>query len=209
MTWLGIIRDSTPVDPRPGVSELQFNTRMQVVNEMQVRWGYLSSAIAQQSGPILGIASANGATGNFLTFDLGSATQGFTGLGPTGIDILPPQPVGPKRRKPVVIAGNPVAPVINFVTPSPTSPPATYIIGVVTFTANVTYDGLSGPLAYAWSTPISGGILQPVVIVNNANPGSFNFDVTCTPGNYSYTLTVTPLGNPLLFATLPTSYTVL
>lgn len=100
MTWLGIIRDTTDVDPRPGVSHVQFNTRMQVANELQRRWGYLSSAIAKQSGPILGIASANGANGNFVTFDLGASTQGFTGTGSTGIDVLPPQPPGPKKRKP-------------------------------------------------------------------------------------------------------------
>jgi len=107
MTWRGIIRDTTPVDPSPGVSELQLNPRMQTANELQRRWGYLSSAIAKQSGPILGIASANGANGNFLTFDVAGSTQGFTGLGPAGIDTFPPQPPGPKARRPIVVVQDP------------------------------------------------------------------------------------------------------
>ena len=203
MTWLGIARDTTSVDPRPGVSEFQANTRMRVSGELQSRWGYLSSAIAQQAGPILGIASANGATGNFLTFNLGGAAPGEV----DGFSPVPAQPVGPKRRKPVVVVGNPTAPVINSITPSPTSPPATYIIGVVTFTASVTYDGLSGPLIYAWTQPDNAG-LKPLIIVDNANPASFNFNAVCIAGSYGYSLTVTASGNPALNATLPTSYTV-
>jgi hypothetical protein len=100
--------------------------------------------------------------------------------------------------------GQPVAPVINFITPNPTSPPATYVVGVVTFTADVTYDGLSGPLSYAWSTPTGG--TSAVVIVNNANPASFNFDATCFPDSYAYTLTVTAGAFVVPF---PTAYTVL
>lgn len=106
MTWLGIIRDTTPLDPRPGASELQANTKVTVDNELQRRSGFQSSSIAKQDGPILGIVSADCASGNFLTFLNGTASPSSyeaTGFAP------PPTPphLPPKKRKPIV--GNPQA----------------------------------------------------------------------------------------------------
>lgn len=204
--WRGIQTHTTPVDSTTGISEWQQNTRMLKAGELQRRTGFQSTAIAKQAGAIYEIMSATGLGSNFLTFDLGATIDGRT-TAAGSIDVFPPPPVGPKRRRPDVVAGNPVAPVINFVTYDPTSPPATYIVGVVTFTANVTYDGLSGPLSYSWATP-TGGFANAVPIVDNANPGSFNFDATCFPDAYNYSLTV-QTGNLAFSDTHNDSYTVL
>ena len=186
MTWLGLNRDTTPVDPRPGVSELQTNTHLRVANELQRRWGFQSSSIAKQDGPILGIASADWAGGNFITFLNGTASP--TSYEMTGTSPPPAQPPGPKRRRPVVVAGNPVAPVINFITPTPASPGTAG--GASSFLANITYDGLSGALTYTWSTMNQGGMPFAMIPVNaqNVNPGVYQFG---SSDFYSYSLTVT------------------
>ena len=197
--YKGIRRKTTDVLDDYGQAHYLQNVRLKRVGEMGRRAGLGKSTMAQLAGPV-----------QFMI--AGWSNEPFIVNG-TGGDVTGnANPLaywtGATLRIPDGEVGQPVAPTINFITPSPTSPPATYIIGVVTFTANVTYDGLSGPLAYSWSQP-DAGFAQAVIITDNANPGSFNFDATCFPGAYNYTLTVTPTGNPALFASLPTSYTVL
>ncbi len=99
--WRGIHSHSTDVDSTPGVSVYQANTRMQKQGELQRRWGFLSSAIAQQSGPIRYIIAANGLGNNFLTLGLSGSATGFGGGGAG--DPWPPPPDGPKARKPIVV----------------------------------------------------------------------------------------------------------
>lgn len=202
--WYGIRTNVTDVLSDFGMPYTQIGTDMRVTGELQRRPGFQSTSIAQQAGPIRYIISAFPPGRPFLTFDIGGAGAGTI----IGEEDAPPPPQQPKRRKPVVVAGQPQAPVITGVTPSPTSPPATYIIGAVTFTAAVTYDGLSGPLVYEWTQPDSG-FAQAAVIVDNANPASFDFDALCFPGAYNYSLTVYPLLRPDLFTTSPETYTVL
>lgn len=98
MTWLGIIRDTSPVDPTPRVSEYQRNTSMRVANELQRRKGYQSALLAKQDGPILAIASV----GNFLTFDIGSTSVPGVGSGNVAGETLGVGQTGPKKRKPLI-----------------------------------------------------------------------------------------------------------
>lgn len=177
--WRGVDVMLTPVADVPGVSEYQLNTRMKTEGELQRRWGYQSSSIAQQAGRVLNIVSAYVAGGNYLTFDLGNASGP---LGEVGGFVTPVPPIdGPKWRKPIVIAGTPAAPVIVAVTPSPTSP-RPYQAGVVTFTPTITYDGLSGALSYSWTI---GGPAAPIPNTSTAAIFVTNFDGFCIPGNYN------------------------
>jgi len=98
MTWLGTIRDTSPVDPTPRVSEYQQNTSMRVANELQRRNGYQSSLLDKQDGPILAIASV----GNFLTFDIGSTMTPGVSSGDIAGETLGVGLVGPKKRKPII-----------------------------------------------------------------------------------------------------------
>jgi hypothetical protein len=179
--WRGIHSHSTDVDTTPGVSIYQANTRMQKQGELQRRWGFLSSTIAQQTGPIRYIVGTHGLGNNFLTFNLGGAGAGnLTGFAPA-----PDQPVGPKARRPDVIAGNPVAPVINFITDDPAGP-TLYPAGLVTFTPNIAYDGLSGPLIYSWQASMIGQFAQVANISGPTNNPTavYDFDAGSLPDNY-------------------------
>jgi len=187
--WRGIQTHTTPVDSTPGISEWQQNTRMLKAGELQRRTGFQSTAIAKQSGAIYEIMSATGLGSNFLTFDLGATIDGRT-TAAGSIDVFPPPPVGPKRRRPDVVAGNPVAPVINFFTASPPSPQA-YVVGNVTFTPDITYDGLSGPLIYSWSS-FTVGAGPPSPTAPTTNPTCvYDFSGSSIPDTYSgFILTV-------------------
>lgn len=201
IAWQGLSSKTSAVDSTVGISAYQENTRLRIDGELQRRWGMIASGLPKQDGPILLIASA--IRGNFLTFDIGGGeVDGFSPLPPPTID-------GPKWKKPQVIGGNPQPPVIDSITFSPTSPPATYVIGNVTMTANVTYDGLSGPLLYDWPNDIFGlgipGATAPRLSAVG-NVAVYTFDFSCTPGAYPFQLTV---DTNLFNASLPTSYTVL
>jgi hypothetical protein len=191
----GIRRKTTDVIDDYGQAYYAQNLRFRRTGEMGRRGGIGKTDMAQQAGPVL-LITCGSYYEPYIAQVIGDTV--VTTLNPLAkwADPLLPPPDGE--------VGNPVAPVINFITPNPTSPPATYVVGVVTFTADVTYDGLSGPLSYAWSTPTGG--TSAVVIVNNANPASFNFDATCFPDSYAYTLTVTAGAFVVPF---PTAYTVL
>jgi hypothetical protein len=166
------------VDDTPGVSEIQYNTRMLTANELQRRWGHQSSSIAQQAGAVLGIVAANGASGNFLTFDLGSPSLGTL----VGINPPPDQPPGPKRRRPAVAKGTPAPPVIVSITATP--PSAAYVAGNILMTAVIAYDGLSGPLIYDWDVGYIGpGV--PTIVDDTVNPATYDFNAGCTPAVYT------------------------
>ena len=186
MTWLGIRTDITPVADIPGTAEWAANVRLRKADEMQRRYGFLSTAIAKQAGAIRFIIAGNTTRGNFLTFDVdGGDVTGFATTG--GADVFPPPPDGPKRRRPRGEGGVPQAPVINSVTALPASPQA-YTAGMVVFTPSITYDGLSGPLIYTWN--ITGGPAAPNPS-SSANPTwSTDFDGFCIPGDYFFSLTI-------------------
>jgi hypothetical protein len=189
--WRGIHSHSTDVDSTPGVSVYQANTRMQKQGELQRRWGFLSSAIAQQSGPIRYIIAANGLGSNFITFNLNGSVTAFGG----SADEFPPPPDGPKRRRPRGQQGTPVAPTIISVdggggtyTPAYPSP---------TFTAQVNYDGLSGPLLYQWSIGAPTDIFPALV-----DPTAETLLTDCSAlsaGVFTITLRVEASFNPAFF----------
>lgn len=203
--WRGIHSHTTDVDSTPGISTWQANTRMRKELELQRRWGYLSSAIAQQTGPIKYIVAAHGLGNNFVT--IGSGSGNVDGFGDGAGDPWPPPPDAPKRRRPRGDGGEPQAPVIVSITPSPASG-SPWIVGQVTFTAVVTYDGLSGPLVWLWSGNNAGpAVAQPVT--TNANPGIFDFDLNCIPGDYTgFLLGVSTTNDPLLSDSMSFDYTV-
>jgi hypothetical protein len=163
MDWLGVRTDVTPVADMPGAAEAAFSVRLRKAGELQRRWGFLSSAIAQQSGPIRYIVASNRPGNNFITLGVAGSPQGFAvdGAGGGGADPWPPPPDGPKRRRPRGDQGTPAAPTIISVdggggtyTPPYPSP---------TFTAQVNYDGLSGPLFYQWSIGVPSDIFPALV----------------------------------------------
>jgi len=90
MMWRGISSDTTDVDDTPGVSTQQYNTRMRVEGELQRRYGFISTDLPPDSGPILSIASAPG----FVVTGTGDVVVGSTPV--SGL------PVGPVRVPPGV-----------------------------------------------------------------------------------------------------------
>lgn len=194
----GVRRRTTDIIDDYGMAYYAQNVRYRRAGEMGRRGGIGKTSMAQQAGPVLLIGC-------------GSYFEPYV-VQMVGGDVIATANPTTKWAEPILVTpdgqvGTPAAPTIVSVTPDPLSPPATYVIGAVTFTAAVTYDGLSGALSYSWTTP-TDGVNTAAVITNNANPASFNFDASCTPGNYSYTLTVSTALNG--FSTqLITSYTVL
>lgn len=195
----GIRRKTTDVLDDYGQACYAQNWRFKRMGEIGRRPGLGKSNMAQLAGPVQAMICGNLYFPYLVQVTGGNVTATLDPLA---------RWTDPVMDIPDGEVGQPAPPTIDSITPNPTSPPATYIIGVVTFTATVTYDGLSGPLAYSWSTP-TDGVNSAVVVTDNANPAVFNFDATCTPGNYAYLLTVTPTGNPALAVNFPTSYTVL
>lgn len=196
--WKGMDQKSTPVYPDATLATVAQNQRFRVKGEMQRRPGLAASNLTKLSDPILSMYGGADYSGYLITQTTGTLTGDRDPAMLWGdVRIIPP----------TVLKGNPVAPVVNFVIFTPTSPPATYIIGVVTMAANITYDGLSGALSYSWSTP-SSGFANAANITTNANPASFDFDASCTPGAYNYTLTVTTALNGFV-TNFPDTYTVL
>lgn len=98
--WRGIESHVTDVDSTPGASPWQANTRMRKAEELQRRWGFLSTAIAQQAGPIRYIIGAYGLGSNYLTLGNGGEAQGFVGDGGGGSDPWPPVPKRPRVIRP-------------------------------------------------------------------------------------------------------------
>lgn len=205
MEWKGIRTNITDVLSDFSVPETQIGTDMRIKGELGRRPGFQSTSIAKQAGPIRYIMSAFPPNRPFLTFDIGGASAGTV----IGTEDAPPPPPPHKRRPPIVVGGQPVAPVINSITANPTSPPATYVIGNVTFTPNITYDGLSGALIYSWLDPMTdGGIATAFAADPNVEVPTFDFNAGCTPGNYGGLLSVSTTINGFS-ANFPFIYTVL
>lgn len=197
----GIRRKTTDVLGDYGQAHYLQNVRLKRVGEMGRRAGLGKSNMAQLAGPVQFMI---GAWSNVPYIVNG------TGGTVTGNEDPLARWTGATLRIPDGEVGQPVAPVVDSVTADPLSPPATYIIGVVTFTANVTYDGLSGALSYLWLAPMTdgGGGGSAAALVNDANPATYSFDFAATPGNYSGSVTVTTQFNGFM-TTFPFNYTVL
>lgn len=196
----GIRRKTTDVLDDYGQAHYLQNVRLKRVGELGRRAGLGKSTMAQLAGPVQFMI---GAWSNepFIISGTGGDVTGTT-------DPLAYW-TGATMRIPDGVVGQPVAPTIDSITPNPTSPPASYIIGLVTFTAGVTYDGLSGILTYSWLTPMTdGGAGTASATVANANPGVFNFDAAATPGIYSGNLNVSTQFNGFS-VNFPFFYTVL
>lgn len=188
----GIRRKTTDVLDDYGQAYYAQNWRFRRLGEIGRRPGIGKSNMARLTGPVRSMICGN------LFFPY---LVQVNDTGDVEATLSPTARWGdPVMRIPDGDVGQPSAPVIDSVTPVPPSGTA-YQVGQVTFTAAVTYDGLSGPLIYAWA-PNSGGPSTPTSVVVNANPGIFDFNAGCIPGDYTgFTLTVTTTNDPLLFDT--------
>lgn len=159
--WYGIRTNVTDVLSDFGLPYTQIGTDMRTSGELRRRAGFQSTSIAQQAGPIRYIVSAFPPSGPFLTFDIGGASAG-TIIG----EDAPNPPEGPKRKRPDVIAGQPVAPVITGVIFSPASV-AAGSDQFVDMTIVYTYDGLSGPISVTTASALNDGFGIPTINVAN------------------------------------------
>ncbi len=98
--WFGMSSKTSAVDSTVGLSAEQTNTRMRTEGELQRRYGFLSTLIARQAGPIRNIVSAYPAGGNYITFDVESAGGGSSEAFGQEPPIPPWRP--PKKRRPII-----------------------------------------------------------------------------------------------------------
>jgi len=185
----GIRRKITDVLDDYGQAHYLQNVRLKRVGEMGRRAGLGKSTMARQAGPV-----------QFMIGAWSSSPFIVNGTGGTVTGQEDPLAywTAATMRIPIGDVGQPAAPTILSITPAPPSGTG-YQVGQVTFTATVAYDNLSGPLIYAWTTNTVGPATAQVV-VDNANPGIFDFDVFCISGNYTdFSLTVSTTNDPLLF----------
>ena len=198
--YKGIRRKTTDVLDDYGQAHYAQNVRFRRIGELDRRSGIGKSNMAQLAGPV--------------QFMIGGWSNEPFIVNGTGGDVTGnSDPLAYWTAATMVIpdglVGQPVAPVINFIDASPTSPPASYIIGNVVFTPNITYDGLSGTLSYLWTTPMTdGGAGSAVAAVNTASTATFDYGVLATPGLYSGNLQVSTQFNGFT-TNLPFFYTVL
>ncbi len=186
--WKGMNVKRTPVFPDSTLAQLAQNQRFKIKGEMQRRPALAASNLEQLGDPVLSLWQG----ADFGDYVISQTSGNLYG------DRDPNMLWGETRLiPPIIIVGQPAFPVINSITPSPVSP-GTYVAGQVSFLADVTYDGLSGPLVYSWQTANAGGAI-PTIIVDNANPGIFDYNASCIPDIYNNppgTLTVWPLLQP-------------
>ena len=176
MIWRGIVADTTDVDETEGVSSEQFNTRMRIEGELQRRYGFLSSNLPPEDGPILGLASGSG----FIVTGTSSEVGGVTD--PTGIEV------GPTFRPPVVVPFRQGS-AWSVSEPFPPGFPDQYIIGIGTCAGvvSLTFDAGAPGTFQATVTNLSGQILDQRNITSGGSPF---YDV------------VVPYGSGALFVTL-------
>lgn len=197
----GIRRKTTDVLDDYGQAHYLQNVRFKRVGELGRRAGLGKSTMAQLAGPVQFMI---GAWSNepFIVNGTGGDVTGTS-------DPLPLWTAA-TMRIPDGVAGEPQAPVILSITPSPASG-AAYPVGTVLFTAVVQYDGLSGPLSYSWTNFIVGPG-SPTQVSMNTNPMELDFNPGCTPGVYSYAgvggLTVTTAIGGLSTTLAPNDFTV-
>lgn len=182
--WKGMNVKMTPIGDMPGIADYQLNTSMFTENELWRRRGMAAGTMDPRSAGIIGLATVFTPNGSVVAQQTPGDLWGF---GPgvavarwTDAILIPP------------IGFTPVAPVITVINSVPGSPGA-YPAALVTFTATITYDGLSGALIYSWGAMNQLGAPFSFVTPNtgNANPCSYSFGAGNPPDFYSAVLTVT------------------
>lgn len=170
----GIRRKTTDVLDDYGQVQHLVNVRFKRVGELGRRAGLGKSTMAQLAGPV--------------QFMIGAWSNEPYIVNGTGGDVTGTgNPLaywtGATLAKPIGVAGQPQAPTIVSITATPASPQA-YPVGTVFLTATIDYDGLSGALTYLWQN-YNVGAGAPNLVINNANPGEYDFNAGCTPDTYS------------------------
>lgn len=170
----GIRRKTTDVLDDYGQAHYLQNARFKRVGELGRRAGLGKSTMAQLAGPV--------------QFMIGCWSNEPFIVNGTGGDVTgnaDPLPLwtGATLRIPDGLVGQPQAPVIIDITPVPPTGTA-YPVGTVIMTATILYDGLSGALSYQWQN-YNVGAGTPTLVIDNANPGEFDFNAGCTPDTYS------------------------
>jgi hypothetical protein len=183
IVYQGIRRKTTDVLDDYGQCQYLQNVRLKRVGELARRAGLGKSTMAQQAGPVQFMI---GAWSNVPFIVNGTGGNVFGEEDPLAYWTAA------TMRKIIGEAGQPSAPVINSIAASPASP-RPYQAGLITFTPNITYDGLSGALIYNWHW--SGGPAAPSPSSSVAAVYATTFGAFCIPGTYIFSLTVsTPLG---------------
>lgn len=201
IVYKGIRRKTTDVLDDYGQAQYLQNVRLRRVGELGRRAGLGKSTMAQLAGPVQFMI---GAWSN-VPFIVNGTGGDVTG----NADPLAYWTAA-TMRIPAGLVGQPAAPTIVSIVPTPASGTA-YVVGQVAFVATITYDNLSGPLSYSWSS-WNIGPATPIPIVTNANPGIFDFGAFCIPGVYSYGgiggLTVTTALHGFSTTLAPSDFTV-
>ena len=176
----GMRRLTTAVLGDYGQAHYLQNVRLKRVGEMGRRAGLGKSTMAQQAGPV--------------QFMIGGWSNAPFIVNGTGGEVFGQEDplaywTGATLRIPGGEAAVPVAPVINSVTADPASPHP-YPASTVMFTPDITYDGLSGPLTYAWVYN-GGGIGLPPTPGSSTDPiFTTEFGVIYTAGTYLFQVQV-------------------
>lgn len=171
----GIRRMTTDVLSDYGEAHYLQNARLKRTGEMGRRAGLGKSNMAQLAGPVQFMIGA-WSNAPFIVNGTGGSITGTED--PLALWI------GATMRIPGGQAGVPAAPVINSISELPASPQL-YPAGMVTFTPNVTYDGLSGPLIYQWEVSMIGAANQANIVGNINDPtATYDFDAAALPDNY-------------------------
>jgi hypothetical protein len=176
IVYQGIRRKTTDVLDDYGQCQYLQNVRLKRVGELARRAGLGKSTMAQQAGPVQFMI---GAWSNVPFIVNGTGGNVFGEEDPLAYWTAA------TMRKIIGTTGQPTAPHINSVAASPASP-RPYPAGTITFTPNITYDGLSGPLSYAWNS--SGGPSAPSPSTSGADIWVTDFTGFCIPGTYFLSL---------------------
>lgn len=78
MKWQGMQRRTSSIDPRPGVSVEEVNTRLGREGESLRRLGKASTNVPKQSGAVLNIQPPIGPAGAIIVFPTGGTVFGYT-----------------------------------------------------------------------------------------------------------------------------------
>ncbi len=181
--YRGMRRMTTDVLDDYGQAHYLQNVRLKRVGEMGRRAGLGKSTMAQLAGPV-----------QFMIGAWSNLPYIVNGTG--GAVDAQENPLAywtaATMRIPDGQVGQPVAPVINSITPTPPMP-GTVGQGATSFLADITYDGLSGPLIYSWSVLDEGGFPFSTVTPVDAtvNPAVYTFGGGNPADFYTGTLIVT------------------
>lgn len=169
----GIRRKTTDVLDDYGQAYYAQNWRFKRMGEIGRRPGLGKSNMAQLAGPVQAMICGNLYFPYLVQVTGGNVTA-----------TLEPEARwnDPVMFRPDGDAGEPQAPTIVSITATPAT--AAYPAGTVLLTAVIAYDGLSGALSYLWEN-YNIGPGTPTLVINNANPGEYDFNAGCTPDTYS------------------------